>query len=118
MAPALKGKQGLEVGATSLANPFPRCGLTVQPPAGRRACAGSVALAGVESEAKGIGSAMTLLCVGTSGATSLRHNPPGGAVEFPFVHSGIGEIGRDADELPGGRHPARRDDTARHDAPT
>ena len=32
---------------------------------------------------------------------------------FPLSHPGIGEMGRDADELPGGRNPGKRNDVGR-----
>ena len=37
---------------------------------------------------------------------------------FPLSHPGIGEVGRDADQLSGGRKPRKRDDAGRHGAPT
>jgi len=36
---------------------------------------------------------------------------------FPLSHPGIGEMGRDADELPGGRNPGKRNDVGRHGSP-
>jgi hypothetical protein len=39
-------------------------------------------------------------------------------MSFPLSHPCIGEVGQDADELPEGRNPDRRDHVGRHGAPT